>query len=138
MTGNQNQEKTQDLFSVTKENTDKLFNGVRQTVPQYHQAITNLQQEYLQTFESVLSTTIDAQKEFAKKLGYATTTVPGATLKIINDSTEEYVRLQSVKNQITLAFIDATQNNIKAFNDSAKQFAGFYQSWISTITPKIN
>lgn len=137
MTGNQNQEKTQDLFSVTKENTDKFFNGIRQAVPQYHQAITNLQQEYLQTYESVLSATVNAQKEFAKKVGFATT-VPDATLKIINDSTEELVRLQSVKNQIALAFIDAAQNNIKSFNDSAKQFAGFYQSWISTITPKIN
>ena len=137
MTGNQNQQKTQDLFSVARENTDRFFNGIKQTVPQYHQAITNLQQEYLQTFESVLSTTLDAQKEFAKKLGFAST-IPDATLKIINDSTEELVRLQSVKTKIALAFIDATQNNIKSFNDNAKQFSDFYQSWVSTITPKIN
>jgi predicted translin family RNA/ssDNA-binding protein len=137
MTGNQNQEKTQDLFSVSRENTDKFFNGIRQTVPQYHQAITNLQQEYLQTFERVLSTTLNAQQEFAKKLGFAST-IPDATLKIINDSTEELVRLQSVKTKIALAFIDAAQNNIKSFNDNAKQFSDFYQSWVSTITPKIN
>ena len=115
MTGNQNQEKTQDLFGVYQENTDKFFNGIRQSVPQYHQAITNVQQEYLQACESVLSATINTQKQIASKLGFATT-VPDATLKIIQDSTEELVRLQSVKNQIALAIIDATQNNIKSFH----------------------
>ena len=63
--------------------------------------------------------------------------IPEATLKIIRDTTEEFVKAASIQNQITLATIDATQQNIKTFNDNAKSFAdlnrNILQSWISII-----
>ena len=43
---------SKDIFSIYQENIDKMFNGVRQSVPKYHQSITNVQQEYLQAFEN--------------------------------------------------------------------------------------
>ena len=43
-----------------------------------------------------------------------------ATLKVIHDTTEEFVKAASIQNQVTLATIDATQQNIKTFNDNAK------------------
>ena len=130
-----------DVFSVYQQNVDKLFNGIRQSVPQYHQSITNVQQEYLQAYENVVDSTITLQKEYVKKAGIATN-IPEATLKVIRDTTEEFVKSASIQNQVALATIDATQQNIKTFNDNAKSFADLnrnvLQSWISAFATKNN
>ena len=132
---------SKDVFSAYQENVDKLFNGIKQSVPQYHQSITNVQQEYLQAYENVIDTTITLQKECAKKAGIASN-IPEATLKVIHDTTEEFVKAASIQNQVALATIDATQQNIKTFNDNAKSFAdlnkNILQSWISAFTTKNN
>lgn len=141
MSKNEQTPGTKDVFSVYEENVDKLFSGIRHSVPQYHQSITNVQQEYLQAYENIVDSTIALQKEYAKKAGI-TTDIPQATLKVIHDTAEEFVKVASIQNQMTLATMDATQQNIKAFNDNAKSFAdlnrNILQSWISTFTTKNN
>ncbi len=130
-----------DVFSVYQQNVDKLFNGFKQSVPQYHQSITNVQQEYLQAYENIVDSTITLQREYAKKAGIATS-IPEATLKVIHDTTEEFVKAASIQNQVALATIDATQQNIKTFNDNVKSFAdlnrNILQSWISAFATKNN
>ena len=130
-----------DVFSVYQQNVEKIFNGIKQSVPQYHQSITNVQQEYLQAYENIVDSTITLQKDYVKKAGIATT-IPEATLKVIHDTTEEFVKAASIQNQVVLATIDATQQNIKTFNDNAKSFAdlnrNILQSWISAFTTKNN
>jgi hypothetical protein len=132
---------SKDVFSVYQENTGKLFNGVKQSVPRYHQSIINVQQEYLQAFENVIDSAITLQQECVKKTGIAAN-IPEATLKLIHDTTEEFVKAASLQNQIALTTIDATQQNIKTFNDNAKSFAdlnrNILQSWISAFTTKNN
>ena len=137
----QTQTTPKDAFSVYQQNVDKLFTSIKQSVPQYHQSITNVQQEYLQAFENMVDSSITIQKEFAKKSG-VTANIPEAALKAIRDTTEEFVKAASIQNQIALATIDATQQNIKTFNDNAKSFAdlnkNILQSWISAFTTKNN
>ena len=132
---------SKDIFSVYQQNVDKLFNGIKQAVPQYHQSITNVQQEYLQAYENIVDSTITLQREYAKKAGIATN-IPEATLKVIRDTTEEFVKSASIQNQVALATIDATQQNIKTFNDNAKSFADLNRnvllSWISAFATKNN
>ena len=141
MSKNEQTPGTKDVFSVYEENVDKLFSGIRHSVPQYHQSITNVQQEYLQAYENIVDSTIALQKEYAKKAGI-TTDIPQATLKVIHDTAEEFVKVASIQNQMTLATMDATQQNIRAFNDNAKSFAdlnrNILQSWISAFTTKNN
>lgn len=141
MSKNEQIPETKDMFSVYQENVDKIFSGIRHSVPQYHQSITNVQQEYLQAYENIADSTITLQKEYAKKAGI-TTNIPQTTLKVIHDTTEEFVKAASIQNQIILATIDATQQNIKTFNDNAKSFAdlnrNILQSWISAFTTKNN
>ncbi|NND87197.1 MAG: hypothetical protein HKM23_07765 [Nitrosopumilus sp.] len=139
MSKNETTGNTKDIFSVCHENVEQLFNGIKQSVPQYHQSITNVQQEYLQAYENIVDSTITLQKQYAKKAGVATN-VPEATLKVIRDTTEEFVKAASIQNQVVLATIDATQQNIKTFNDNAKSFAdlnrNILQSWITAFTTK--
>jgi len=130
-----------DIFAVYQQNVDKYFNGIKQSVPRYHQSVTNVQQEYLDAVENVINSTIDLQKDFAIKAGI-TTNVPSASLKVIRDTTEEIVKAYDVQNKVALAAIDSAQQNIKTFNENAKAFAdlnkNIAQSWISTFTQRNN
>ncbi len=137
----QTQGTPKDVFSVYQQNVDKFFTSIKQSVPQYHQSITNVQQEYLQAYENIVDSSFTMQKEFVKKSGIAAN-IPEATLKVIHDTTDEFVKAASMQNQIALATIDATQQNIKTFNDNAKSFADLnknvLQSWISAFTAHNN
>jgi len=130
-----------DIFAVYQQNVDKYFAGIKQSVPRYHQSVTNVQQEYLDAVENLINSTIALQRDFATKSGI-TTNVPSAALKVIRDTTEEIVKAYDVQNKITLAAIDSTQQNIKTFNENAKAFADLnknvVQSWISTFSQRSN
>ncbi|MDH3618039.1 MAG: hypothetical protein OES14_07095 [Nitrosopumilus sp.] len=137
----QTQGTPKDAFSVYQQNVDKLFTSIKQSVPQYHQSITNVQQEYLQAYENIVDSSIALQKEYAKKIGIAAN-IPETTIRAIHDSTEEFAKAASMQNQIALATIDATQQNIKTFNDNAKSFAdlnkNILKSWITAFTTPNN
>ncbi len=137
----QTQSNPKDIFSVYQQNVDKFFNGIRTSVPQYHQAITNVQQEFIQAYANIADSAVSLQKEYAKKAGIATN-IPETTIKVIQDTTEEIVKATSIQNQVTLATIDAAQQNIKTFNDNANSFAelnrNILQSWISVFSTKTN
>ncbi len=130
-----------DIFAVYQQNVDKYFTGVKQSVPRYHQSVTNVQQEYLEAVENIINSTIALLIDFATKSGI-TTNVPSAALRVIRDSTEEIVKAYEVQNKVALAIIDSTQQNIKTFNENAKAFVDLnknvVQSWISTFAPKSN
>lgn len=130
-----------DIFGVYQQTVDKYFNGIKQSVPRYHQSVTNVQQEYLDAVENVVNSIIELQKDYATKAGI-TTNIPSAALKVIRDATEEIVKAYDVQNKIALAAIDSAQQNIKTFNENAKAFADLnknvVQSWISTFAPKSN
>jgi hypothetical protein len=132
---------SKDIFSIYQKNTNKIFYGAKKSVPKYHQSITNLQQEYFQAFENIVDFSITLQKEFVTK-DNVVSDVPSTTLKMINDATEEFVKIFSIQNQIVLASIDTTQQNIKTFNDNIKSFVelnkNILQSWISIFTIKNN
>jgi len=130
-----------DIYAVYQQNVDKYFSGIKQSVPRYHQSVTNVQQEYLDAVENVINSTIALQKDYATKAGI-TTNIPSAVLKVIRDTTEEIVKAYDVQNKVALAAIDSAQQNIKTFNENSKAFAdlnkNIVQSWISTFTPKTN
>jgi len=137
----QSRENPKDIFAVYKQNVDKYFNTIEQSLPLYHQSLTNVQQEYLHACENAINSVISLEKEYALKTGI-NTNVPDASLKVICDVTEETVKAYSVRNQIALATIDTIYQNIKTFNDNAKAFADLNKnimlSWISSFTSKNN
>ena len=141
MSKNETRQESKDAFSVYRESANKMFDSVKQSVPQYHQSITNVQQEYLQVFENLVYAGITMQKDFVRKAGIAAS-VPDATGKIVRDTTAEFVKVISLQNQIALATIDATQQTVKTFNDNAKSFSdlnrNIIQSWTSAFTPRNN
>ncbi len=137
----QTHDNQKDVFSAYQYNVDKLFNSAKQYVPQYHQSITNVQQEYLQILEDMSNSTISMQKEYTKKIGISTNAT-NAAVKTIRDTTDDIVKAATIQNQIALATIDAAQQNIKTFNDGAKMFVelnkNIFNSWFSAFPVKSN
>jgi len=132
---------SKDMFSKCQENMDKMFHSIKKSVPQYHQSTTNVQQEFLQSFENMVGLSISIQKEFVQKIGIVSNS-PAPLLQVIDDTSEEFVKVMSIQNQIMLTTIDATQQNVKTFNDNVTSFTNLnkniLQSWISTFTAKCN
>jgi len=128
---------TTDIFAVYDENVDKYFDNVEKSIPKYSQTIEELQQEYLQTCENVTKAILSFQKEFLKKTGWSTN-FPEVTQKVFQDTTDAFVKVRSVRDQIILATIDTAKQNIKTWNDNAKTFAdlnrNILQSWLSVFT----
>ena len=133
------QKDSKEIFYAYQKNIDEILNSVKRYVPQYHQSITNVQQEYLQAFENLINSTLSLQHEYAKKIGIVTN-VPEVTPKIMYGFTEEFIKTSSTYNQIILTIIDSTQQNIKTFNNNIGSFVdlhrNFLRSWISVCGMK--
>jgi len=128
--------KNQQLFSTYEENNGKILTALKRVIPQYHQSITNIQQEYINSCENFINTAIKLHTEYAKKTGI-TTTIPEVTQKIVQNAIEDFINVANIQNQVILATIDTAQQNLKTFNDNTKSFVGILQSWLSTFTVKV-
>ena len=129
------------MFSNYQENTDKMFNSVKRSVPRYYQSTTDIQQEFLQSFENMVGLSIMIQKEFVRNIDI-TSNIPTSILHVIDDTSEEFVKVTSIQNKMMLAIIDAIQQNIKTFNVNLKSFADLnknvLQFWIPIFSTKYN
>ena len=135
----QTSDNKKDVFSTWKQNVDQYMDFVEKAIPNYHESVTSLQQEYIQATENVIDSAISVQKEFATKAGI-NTNVPDATLKAVQTSNEQVIKAYDVQKKMAIASIDAARQNVKSFNDNAKTFSelngNVLQSWVSAFTPK--
>ena len=128
---------SKDLFFAYKQNTDKLFHGVMQSVPKYYQASTNVQQEFLQSCEHITNSTLTLQKEYVDASGM-TKNIPDNFIQMIQNVTEKIIKTMSIQNQMLLTTIDTTQDGIKTFNDNVQSFTDLnkhvLKSWMSVFS----
>lgn len=136
MKNDQSQDKTKDVFAAYQDMVDKVFNNINQTVPKYHQSITDAQQEVFKTLEGNITSAIKLQKEVATKNGLPAT-VPDTNLRFMKDSVESYIKLANIGNQMVLATIATAQQGVKTSNENAKAINDLSQnvarSWMTAF-----
>ena len=134
-------QETKDVFGIYEESINNVFATIYKEVPKFHQAITDLQQQYMQTCENTVKTSLSVQREFANKTG-ANTSIPDAALTAIKNTNMEINKAYSLQTQMIQTSIDTTKQNINTFNDNAKSFAdlnkNIIQSWMSVFAPTRN
>ena len=139
--GNSSNTSSKDVFSTWKQTSDKYMDAVEKVIPSYHQAVTSLQQEYIQACENAVDSTIEFQRKFANKTGI-NTNVPEATLKAVRDTNEQAIKSFDVQSKMALAAVDAARQNVQTFANNAKAFAelnnNVMQSWTSAFTQTRN
>lgn len=136
MKNEQTQDKTKDVFAAYQDMVDKVFNNINQTVPKYHQSITDAQQEVFKTLEGNITSAIKLQKDMATKSGLPAT-VPDTNLRFMKDSVESYIKLANIGNQVVLATIATAQQGVKTGSENAKAINDLSQnvarSWMTAF-----
>ncbi len=118
----QNTVKQNDFYGIWKEYTDNMYTYVEKTIPQYHQSITNLAQEYIEVWKNISCSTIDLQRNFATRKG-TTANLPDSSVKIVHDIEEESQKIIDVQTKVAIASIDATKQALSTINANSGEFA---------------
>jgi len=132
---------SEDIFDVYKQNVEKYFESAVDTIPQNLQSWTNIQSEWYKSCKNTISSSISLQQEFATKTGI-NIDIPEAARNAIIDTNKQIIKAKSIQNQIIQTSVNAIQQNIKTWNNSASAFTdlnrNILQSWISTFTQTKN
>lgn len=134
-------EPVQDFISKYKQNVEKYFANMENSIPTYYQTLTELQQEFLQAWENIYNASITVQKEFLTKTGMNSEQSKAAS-KFVSDTTEAAIKARTIRDEVFLNSIDTTKENVKEWNNRSQEFADlnrkFMQSWVSSFTPRQN
>ena len=132
---------SEDIYDVYKQNVEKYFENIVDTIPQNLQSLTNIQSEWYKAWKNAFSSAISLQQEFATKTGINTDISEAAKTALVNTN-KQIIKAKSVQNQIIQETTSAIQKNIQTWNDSASAFTdlnrNILQSWISTFTQTRN
>ena len=113
-----------------------MFTYVEKTIPQYHQSLTNLFQESVESWKNVSCSAIDIQKGFANKIGISAS-LPDVAKKIGNDIEQESKTAIDVQNKIAIASINAAKDSLHTMNANSNEFAvlnkDIIKEWPSVI-----
>jgi len=127
---------SKDIFQVSKNNFENYVSEVEKTVPQYFQTMSNYQKTFLDTWKNTFDAVLDVQRKFAQK-AQINTELPEATRQSIEQATDEIIKARLVQGQIVNATLDATEKNVKSFNESTEAFVEFQnnliESWFTTF-----
>ena len=129
-----------DVYSVWKDGMDNFYSTIEKSIPQFHQAATNLFQEYAKALNDASSSIVEIQREFATKAGIKSN-LPEASINMMRDSAERISRSLGVQSKVSIASIDAAQQNIRTWNENSTAFANINKSiadsLISPFNPKV-
>lgn len=126
-----------DIFAVYHENIDNFYSNIEKSIPVFHQAATNLVQEYIQAWNNIATSFVDIQREFTTKAGIKSN-LPIAISKLAKDSNDEINKIVSINNKISVASIDAAKQNVRTWNENYSSFAelnkNIIDSCVSTLS----
>jgi len=133
-------ESTQDFFVTYKQNVERYFENMENSIPKYYQTLLELQQEYLQACENMFKATITVQKEFVSKTGL--NLEQSTASKIVIGTTDSAIKARKIRDQILLTTIDTAKDNLKEWNNRIPDVEEFnrkiMQYWISSFTTRKN
>jgi len=133
----ENTSNQKDIYSVWKDGMDTFYSNIEKSIPQFHQAATNLFQEYVKLLSNVASSTLEIQREFVTKTGVKSN-LPEISISIIHDSAEKMNQSLNVQSKMSVASIDAIQQNIKTWNENSSAFANINKSMVDSFISPFN
>lgn len=126
-----------DIYSVWSDNVESYYSNLERSIPKFHQAATNLMQEYLKAWNNVATSLINIQHEFATKAGIKSN-LPESALKIVRDTTVDLNKVIDVQNSISIASIDTAKQNIKTWNENSSAFADLNKGIVDSLVSTMN
>src|SRR5919199_1541806 len=115
------------VFDTVRENFVKAIDQMSSVQPQYAQAISNLQLDYIQTVKNVIENTISAQKQFIGNFNIPVST-PYTTEQFTrqsNEITNNTLRAVDINNKLAINAVDAARENLKVYSRAADAVTEF-------------
>ena len=107
------------VFDTVKENLVRAVDQMASVQPQYSQAFSNLQLDYIQTAKNVIENTISAQKQLVGSwniMPVSTTPYTEQFTRQTNEITNNTLRAVGINNQLVINAVDAARENLKVYN----------------------
>ncbi|MDH3360789.1 MAG: hypothetical protein OEL56_05330 [Nitrosopumilus sp.] len=126
-----------DIYSVWNDGVKTFYSNMEKSIPQFHQAATNLLQEYVQAWNDASSSIIDIQREFATKVGI-NANMQESSMNMMHDSAEKIRGSFNIHTMMSIASIDATKQNIHTWNENSKSFANINKDIMDSLVLPFN
>jgi phenylalanyl-tRNA synthetase alpha subunit len=118
------------VFDTVRENFVRVVDQMANVQPQYSQAFSNLQLDYVQTAKNVVQNTISAQKQLVGSWNImpVSTTIPYAEqfTRQTNEITNNALKAVNINNKLAINAVDVTRENLRIYNrtvDAVTEFS---------------
>jgi hypothetical protein len=131
------------IFDVANEILTKLVNEAGKAQPLYAQAISNLQQEYIEAARNAIQTIASVEKQFANSTSsnFNNVVVPDSAAPYIqgfvkhsNDFTNNVIRIAEINNQLTIDALNALRDNVKNSDMTAEFNSNLAKAWATSYS----
>jgi hypothetical protein len=118
---------TTHVFDTVKENFVRTVDEMAKVQPQYAQAFSNLQLDYIQAAKNMIQNTVSAQKQFIGSLNVPVSTPYSEQFtRQSNEITNNTLRAVGINNQLVINAVDAARENLRIYNrtvDAVTEFS---------------
>jgi hypothetical protein len=118
---------THAVFDTVRENFVRAVDQMSSVQPQYAQALSNLQLDYIQTVKNVIENTISAQKQLLGNFNIPVSTpyTEEQFTRQSNEITNNTLRVVDINNKLAINAVDAARENLKVYSRAAEAITEF-------------
>ena len=116
------------VFDTARENFVRVVDQMANVQPQYSQAFSNLQLDYIQTAKNVIQNTISAQKQLVGSwnvMPVSTTPYTEQFTRQSNEITNNTLRAVDINNKLAINSVDAARENLRIYNHTVDAVTEF-------------
>jgi hypothetical protein len=124
---------TTDVLNTVRENFVRAVDQMASVQPQYAQAFTNLQLDYIQTAKNMIQNTISAQKQLVGSWNVPISTpYTEQFTRQSNEITNNALRAVDINNKLAINSIDVARENLKIYNRTFDAVTEFSNNIVKT------
>jgi hypothetical protein len=123
------------VFDTVKENFVRAVDEMAKVQPQYSQAFSNLQLDFIQTTKNIIQNTISSQKQFIGSWNNPVSTPYAEQFtRQSNEITNNTLRAVGINNQLAINALDLARENLKIYNRTVDAVTEFSNNIVKTCT----
>ena len=132
------------IHDIASENYTKISDEFAKSQQQYIQAISGLQQEYLESMKVTVKTTISVQKEYFSnpnsryQIPNTDTTQMENMINHSNEYTRNLINWMNIQNQLMAKNIEVLKEYVKSYNSAIQSMAEYHSNVIKRSNSSVS
>ena len=125
------------VFDTVKENFVRAVDEMAKVQPQYSQAFSNLQLDFIQTTKNMIQNTISSQKQFIGSwniIAVSTTPYVEQYTRQSNEIANNTLKAVDINNQLAINALDLARENLRIYNWTVDAVTEFGTNIAKTCT----